>query len=303
MFKKTFLVLFLIFSFSINAQNNVASGLAFLKLGADARTVALSDFGAVSVKNVASLFYNPAFLSGSENYVAFTHNNYVQDVSAENTGVTFRLLGLPLGISLNTTSINDIEIRTRPGEAEGTFNVHYFSAAVSSAFDITKFLSVGVTGKYLFEWMLSDEAYGFAFDVGAKYSLPVRNLTLGAVLRNVGKMNNLRKVASDIPTDLSGGLEYLLPVKSINSSISLIAGARKYLKESKIHFNLAAEAVYNKRFSFRFGYVTNYDAKNISAGLGFVWKSFSVDYAFVPYDYGLGVVHLLTVKANISKLF
>lgn len=303
MAKKIILILLLTFPVLLTAQGSGSSGLAFLKLGADARTVSLSDLGATPSFGTASLFYNPAFLSDSSGFVNFSHNSYIQDVSAENFGVTFKILGAPFGLSFNTTSVSDIEIRNRPGEPSGTFSAHYFSAALSSAFDLTKFLRFGVTAKYLYEGMFTDESYGYAFDFGLKSASLVKNLQLGFVARNIGKMNNLRSVPTEVPAGIRLGAEYSLPVNSLNFQITLLGGAQEYLKESKMHLHGGAEITYKNQFAFRIGYASNYDSKSLSAGLGIKWKNISFDYAYVPYNYNLGSVHFITISGNVSSLF
>ena len=301
--KKVFLILILSFPLYLRAQDAGNSGLTFLKLGADARTVSLSGLGASAVGKTASLFYNPAFIPDSNGYVGFTHNNYLQGVNSENFGVNFQWFGLPLGISINTTSVNDIEIRTKPGDAEGTFSVHYFSAGLSSAFNLARGIRFGATVKYLYEGMLADEAYGYAFDFGIRAEGIMKNVTFGLALRNLGDMNNLRSVPTKVPADVRAGAKYLLNQEAFNVKISALGGIQKYLSENKIHFHFGTEILYKERFALRVGYVTNYDSKNFSAGIGVKWNGFYFDYAFVPYKYDLGSVHFISITANITNLF
>ncbi len=298
-------IFFLVLTFPLllKAQSDASGGMAFLKLGFEARTVATSDLGVASSYSVAPLFYNPAFLKDSSKVVGFTHNNYIQDVSAETFGITFALFGQPLGFSLNTTSIDDIEIRTRPGEATGNFSAHYFEAAFTTAFSLNKFVRLGVSGKYLFEGMFSDEAYGFAFDVGAKINVPVRNLNIGLAVRNIGKMSNLRSTPTELPADFRIGAEYLLPLELKYLDVAVIGGMHKYFEESDLHFNAGTEIVYSHKLALRVGYVTSYDSKGFSAGLGFKWKKLSLDYAFVPFSNNLGNVHFISLSADFNSLF
>ncbi|MGE5354388.1 MAG: hypothetical protein ACM3P0_20055, partial [Acidobacteriota bacterium] len=165
--KKIILFVFILSTY-ISAQTAGKSGLSFLKLGFGARNVAMGDLGVVNSMDVSSLNYNPALLSRfSSPEILFTHNQWIEDTRSEYLGVSFRLLGLPWAVGVNTTSISDIEVRTRPGEAEGKFNANYFAGSLSTGFGITKDISAGLTVKYLYEGLLSDESNGLGFDVGA----------------------------------------------------------------------------------------------------------------------------------------
>jgi len=300
---KKVLALLLIFVLPIFAQDGGKTGLTFLKLGADAAELATSDLGVVSAEGTAALFYNPAFLNDSLAFVSFSHDNYLQDVSAENLGVTFNLWGMPLGLAFSTTSINGIEVRTRPGAAQGDFSVHYFTASVSTALDLFPAVRFGITGKYLYEGMLADEASGYAFDAGLKVKSPFKNVLFGMAIRNVGKMDNLRSKPTEVPTVADVGASYKISFDRIQTAFLFDGGVRKYLKESPVHLHFGVETIYRKMFAIRLGYATGYDSKSLSAGLGIKWRSFSFDYAFVPYDYNLGTAHLITVGADISGLF
>jgi len=144
---------------SLFGQSAGNSGLAFLKFGFGARNVALSDLGVVGTNDLTALNYNPADLAAEKNnQLLFTHNSLFTDLSAEMFGASFNLWGLPLALGINTTNISDIEVRTTPGPAEATFSAHYFNGSISTAHEIAGNLYAGVTFKYLYENMYSDDA-------------------------------------------------------------------------------------------------------------------------------------------------
>ncbi len=67
-----------------------------------------------------------------------------------------------------------------------------------------------------------------------------------------------------------------------------VIGIQKYLDVDNLHIHVGSEIVYDKQFALRVGYVTDYEAKGISAGAGFYWNGFNIDYAFTPFSYGIG---------------
>jgi hypothetical protein len=292
--KKTFII-FLVVAGSLVAQSAGNSGIASLKLGFGARNVAMGDLGVVGVNDLTALNYNPSLLAGNiKSQLSFTHNSLCQDLSSEMFAGSFSLLGMPFAVGVNTTSVNDIEIRTQPGEAEGTFNAHYFTASLSTAHKIYENLDGGITLKYIYENIYSDDATGLAVDFGISYKGLVDGLSLGAALRNIGSMNSLRNQSTELPTDFRLGAAYEFSVPRMKLDFTTLAGFQKYTDADDSHIHVGGEAVYDDFFSVRLGYMSNYDAKNITTGFGIVWKSLNIDYAYVPVKYGLGDSHIFS---------
>lgn len=291
--KKIYLIILLV-SLQTFAQNVGESGLAFLKHGFGARNIAMGDFGVASANDLTALNYNPALLTMTEySQIAFSHNSLFQDLSSEVFGASFKAFGLPFAIGANTTNIQNIEIRTKPGEAEGTFNAHYFFGSISSAYRINSDLSFGATLKYLYESLYSDESTGLAFDFGLSYKNLVEGLTLGAALKNLGSMSSLRSESTELPNDLSVGAAYDLYLGNIRLTTAF--GIRNYLKEEKSHTHFGGEFAYKEKFFARFGYFRGYESKNLSTGFGVNWNSLNLDYAYVPVKFGLGDSHIISL--------
>lgn len=280
-----------------SAQSAGNSGLAFLKNGFGARNIAMGDLGVTSAKDVTALNYNPALLTNYKSaQVSVTHNAWFDDVSSEMIGASFTMFNLPFAIGLNTTSISELEFRTRPGDAESTFDVHYFFGSLSTAFNVIDDLSFGVTFKYLHEGLLTDNATGYGFDFGFHYITVIDGLNFGAAIRNLGSMNELKVEATKLPVDLRIGGEYNFEVANIHSDITLLGGFQKYLDTDDIHLHLGTEIFYKNILALRGGYMTGYESKGLTAGIGVLWNSVNFDYAFTPLSkYNLGTGHTISV--------
>jgi hypothetical protein len=295
--KKYFVIISIFCSVSLFAQSSGNTGLSFLKFGFGARNIAMGDIGTASANDVTALNYNPALLTSAENSeIMINHSSWIQDVSTEMLGVNFKMFGLPFAVGLNTTSIDGIEVRTKPGDPLSTFNAHYFYGSISSAIKITNNISAGVSIKYLYESLFADQANGAGFDFGFLYSGLIPNLNIGASVRNLGSMNKLRNESTKLPSDLRIAAAYDFSVESLNSEINFTAGLQKYFDVDNTHFHIGGEFGYNEVVFVRGGYITGYDSKNITAGLGIRWGSFAFDYAYVPFDFGLGNSSIITVK-------
>ncbi len=291
------LAVVILLSFTITLYAQEGGGLSFLKIGFDARNVALGDVGVASGNDVSAVAYNPAnLIIQNKTQISFTHNSWMTDVASELLGAKFSLFGLNFGLQINSTAIKNIEIRERPGEAISTFNASYFTGGLVTGFDVTKNISAGIGVKYIYESLFTDDAWGFGFDFGARYSHIAKNFDLALSIQNIGSMNKLKETSTKLPSSISFGASYLIPLNTENFSVSGFASIRKYFNESTTHFNLAAEGSYKKTVHLRLGYQSGYEARSFSGGLGFSWKGFEIDYAFAPFGYDLGNSHVIGVK-------
>jgi hypothetical protein len=274
------------------------TGLSFLKIGAGSRNIAMGDIGVLFANDASSVFYNPSYLAGMKNDdVMLMHNQWIQDIASEVFAARITIFGVPIGIGLNSTSIQDIEIRTRPGEKEGTFNAHYFMGSLSSGFALNEKVSVGATVKYLYEGLFADESTGWAFDFAGVYNNIIDHVSVAVSLKNLGSMNKLASESSTLPAELRIGAAY--NAYQIGDEITVNGGIelQKYLKtdEKSFHINLGAEGWYNDVFALRLGYMALYDSKSITTGIGVKYQSLRVDYAFTPFSYQLGNAHTVSL--------
>jgi len=286
---KKLIIIFSFISVVSFAQSAGNSGLAFLKFGFGARNIAMGDAGSSASNDLSALYYNPSRLASFEsNQAMFMHSEWIQDVTSEVGGIKWNMFDLPWAVGFNVTSVADIEVRDKPGEAISTFNANYFFLSLSSGFNVINNIDFGATIKYLYEGILNDQSAGYGLDFGLNYFTPVKGLTASTVIRNIGSMNSLNLVGTKLPLDfrLGGAYNYNLPT----AKLDLIATGefQKYLDNDDIHFNLGGEVVYNETFAVRAGYQTGYEARGFTAGIGIEWARLRFDYAYTPFSLGLG---------------
>ncbi len=299
MIKKIFIIVFLSASL-IFASGNGNTGLSFLKIGFGARNLAMSDLGVSTATGVSGSFYNPALISNYDHsQLFFSHTEWIQDLRSELLGAGFKVFNLPFAVSLNTTKLSGVEIRTKPTlEPDATFDINYFYGSLTTGFKVYKSLSFGVTVKYIYENILSDEANGLGFDFGVYYKDIMRNLNIAASLKNIGSMNALRNASTKLPVDLRIGADYNFNLESIDSKVIVLTGVQKYTSSDDTHLHFGAEIFYRNILSLRLGYASGYETKGLTFGAGVFWKSINFDYAFVPFSLNLGNSHVISLKYN-----
>ncbi len=187
-------------------------------------------------------------------------------------------------------------MREIPGESIGEFTAQNLSIGLSLGYKMNENLSIGMTGKFLFEKIYIDNASGIALDLGGLYVKD--KLSLGLVLSNLGSMSDLKNQATKLPSAVRLGGSYNFDLTGISSKLTVGVDGYKVFDGGKFHANTGAELLYKDFLALRVGYQSGYENKSISAGIGLKYKAFSLDYAFVPYKYSLGSSHTITVGTN-----
>lgn len=286
--KKVLVLILFVLPFSINAQNDGAgnTGLAFLKLGVGAPSISMGDAYSSLTDDATAVIYNPArLLQGASTNVVLMHSSQMLDLNHNFVAGKFKFSEkFGMGIGFLQTSINDIEIRNIPGEPEGTFNAEFLAISLSAAYRLSNDLTVGATGKFLYEKIFVDDASGMAFDLGANYIK--NNISLSAVLTNIGSINGLRRDETKLPTAFRLGGGYYHTSGDIGMRFGL--EGYKVLDGGSFHVNAGAEFGYSGIVFLRTGYQTSYENRGLTAGLGLKYKNFNVDYAYVPYSLDFG---------------
>jgi hypothetical protein len=277
-----------------------ATGMAYLKLGTDARSAALSDATTAIASGASASTQNPAGLivvpdPGKSFDVLFTHREWIQDTRIEYLAVRIGLDSVQsLGVSLSSLATDDIEIRTHPGPAEGTFSARNASLGLSYARGFGD-LAFGATANVLYEKVLVDDATGFAFDLGGRWRSPLPELVVGAALQHLGSMGKLREESTRLPATFRVGPAYRLGWDSPCMDL-LMAGDLIYIfEEGEPYASLAAEFTYDRMVAARAGYQFGSEGRGFSAGVGFRYGLFRLDYAYAPISSDLGNTHTISV--------
>lgn len=289
---------FFIVHCSSNAQAG-KSGLSFLKLGISGRAVSMGDATSAHVAGAAATHYNPAgVLFATTRSVEFLlmHKEWIQDVRSQFLGASTRLDDeSALGFSINTATVSDIQIRTRPGTSEGTFASRDLSFGLSYARSFSDALKLGVTAKYLFEKIFLEEANGFAFDIGAQYRTPLDNLSVGVALTNLGSMSKMRNESITLPAMLRLGPAYAFDLHDFTSKAIIASDVLYSFPGKKVYVNIGGEILFNNVVAARVGYQLGSTARGFSVGAGVRYDMFDVDYGFAPLSADLGSGHTVSL--------
>ncbi len=292
-------VLLMISPLALFAQNDGAAstGLAFLKLGAGARSLAMGEAYSSVTSDATAYIYNPArLIIGNNGNVSLMHNFSAQDLSTDYIAAKFPSgKKLAFGLGVFTTGVNDIEVRNTPGAAIESFDARSLSTGLSLGYLVSTNLSIGITGKMIYEKIYVDDATGFGFDFGTNYSKD--NYSLSFVVSNIGSVSALKNVSSKLPALVRFGGSYSFKA---SKTFSVLAAAEGFqvLSGGGFHLHSGAEASYKDFLFFRLGYQSGYDNRGFTTGIGFRYQAWFVDYAFVPYTDGFGTGNAISLGIN-----
>ena len=155
------------------------TGYSFLEIPVGARQSALGGAGVALESGPTSAAYNPALTAFAEhNSVVLMANQHFGDTRAQFFGTTLRSKRFAFSPHYWGTRVGDIEFRNAPTrDPISKFDAVNSAFGASVATKLTKSLSVGVTGHYLYQKIHVESSDGYAFDGGAFYRSPVKGLS------------------------------------------------------------------------------------------------------------------------------
>jgi hypothetical protein len=282
----------------LSETNNASTGLTFLKLGVGAHAIGMGEaYGALS-DDASGIYYNPAGIAfGETNEVTVMHKQSAFGTTTEFLGSTIHVSPFTFGFGFNSTNVNGIEIRQRPGPAQGTFGLHDLAISATASWRIDTTLSVGVTAKFLYEKIYVDESNGAAFDAGVRYKYS-HNLAIALAVSNLGSMSKLVRDPITLPIGFRGGASFFSPLND-DVTVTIASDLLKVVHDKGVRIHVGGEILYRSLLALRTGYQIGYDAKGLSAGLGVRYSLLQFDYAFVPFSNQLGDTHTFALTFNL----
>lgn len=287
------LFILLIFIRPVFSESPGITSADFLTIYSDARPAALGEAYTALADDAAGMDFNPAGLmmaqhrEFSASYIdwfddaSFQHLSYTHPPSSSDWAFGTSLIYFDAGEFMKT---NELGLPT--GERISARDI---SASIGTARNIGRFLSFGISFKYIDRRLYLHSASTGAVDIGLIYRSPINNLNIGASVLNLGGKLKFISVDEKLPLTFRMGVSY----KTWFDKIVLTADAVKISDESfKASAGIEAEVI--ESIKLRTGW-RNDDTliKGFSAGVGFSISSIYIDYAYVPFDV-LGSSHRVT---------
>jgi len=263
------------------------SGLTFLRLSSGARTAALAE-AATAVADAEALSYNPAALT-TQPRLGLTHTQWLEGVRHDYLTGVCRRNENAIAAAVQVSRADGLEHRVGPSvEPLGEFGVYEWTAGLGWARTWGPGIRLGAALKAVRQSIYTEVAAGVAADIGILYRLSPR-LAAGAALRNVGRMSDLDREATELPMQFRAG------VAGQPDDAVLVTVDGQWARGGSGSLHLGAEWKAGDRLALRAGYQTG-DTRDLALGLGVAGRSWSLDYAFLPFGSDLGDAHLLSLS-------
>jgi hypothetical protein len=271
-----------------------AEPFEFLFLDAQARPVAMGGAYTALARDAQALRYNPAGLAKvSRHEAAFAHNAYLQGTHQESAAYASPR---GWGVSLDFFEFGGVQrtsLSNPGGTGLGEAGMNDLALGAGYGAMIAPGLSLGLGFKFLREVLDDFALTGYGVDLGAHYYAPwVEGLSLGAVVQNAGPPARSGGSRENLPLNLrfSGAYEF----QAAGRAHALVLDVTKERSQGAL-VAAGGETRMLEPLALRLGYGTRGDAGiGIAAGFGYLFKSGSVDYAFVPMG-ELGDAHRVSV--------
>jgi len=277
-------------------------GLPFLRLGADAHAAALAGAVTAAGSGLSALQANPAgIVLGDRHEAAFTHVRGFQDTDSEFMGFLWkRSANRAAAFSILSNNIGGIEYRSKPSvKPDGIISAHDFYAGLTLAAAFHTDWQVGFTARYLYQKIYFSSASGFAGDIGVRYAPAKRNISAGAVVKNVGRMGAFLSEKPAMPTLLRAGVSYLLNAGTSGVYSFRFSAEYETLLKGNNYVHFGTDFGYNRKYSLRIGYTAGFDEARFSAGAGLLVQRYGFDYAYLPDITPFGSRHIFTFRIVI----
>jgi len=273
-----------------------AAGFQFLKLPTDARSAGMGGIkSAVGFGNANSAFNNPAStVDVTDMDLQFTSMKWVAEIQYNSMSFVkdFGDWGT-IGVNAIYVNYGDM-IRTKVAqgydaagndlgilpitEGLGTFTAHDLSIGISYARQITRFLQVGGSVRYVEQQIDDATMRGWALDVGTMYWTGLGSLRISMLGRNFGPDGEYKTYEGRIaqapakvrmPMIFIFGMAYDIIEASKESDVRMTAAA-EYVKpnDGPEKANAGLEFFAFSNFYLRGGYRFNYDEEGYTLGFG-----------------------------------
>lgn len=206
---KKIVLLVLLFTVIVKAGDAARSGTTAaeqLLIPVSARGISLGGAFLSEITGLESIYYNPAGLDlGINNEAMFSYMSYIADINVSYFAIGSRLGSFgSLAISFKSIDFGDIPVTTvdNPDGTGSFYTPSFITASLSYGKRVSERISLGLTAKIIYESILNSSAAGAAVDFGAEYK--IKNLSIGAVIKNIG--TNMEYSGSDlqVKTDIPG---------------------------------------------------------------------------------------------------
>lgn len=142
-------------------------------------------------------------------------------------------------------------------------------------------ISLGLNIKIISSTLVEDySAMAYAGDLGVlgKFILGSNSLRVGVAVQNLGTKLKFEEEGDPLPFTIRVGSSYEMNFGKEHALVVAAEGVKP--NDNDIRGNMGVEYWYKEIFALRSGYKIGYDLDGFTAGVGFNWKGYGLDYGW-----------------------
>lgn len=315
----------------------------FLNLPSSARIASMGGVNiAVKDSDVNSAFQNPALLdSAMDNQFSISYVSFFSGINFGYVGYAFDKGKLgTFGVGLHYINYGDFQGADSVGSPTNSFSAGEYDFNIGWGYNLDSNFSIGANLKSIYSSLEQYNSFGLAVDLAGTYISHKREITIAAVIKNVGKQittyrpGNKEPLPFEVELALSKHLKHTpfrfsitarhleqMDISFINPKDSLtvdpVSGDTTISKNTFAdkmmrHLIFGVEILISKNVNLRFGY--NYERRRelrvdahpggagISYGIGIRVSKFNFSYGRAIYSLA-GPSHHFTLVTSLSEFW
>jgi len=278
-------------------------GFAFLEVPAGARASAMGGAYLAVADGVDAAFWNPATLAGVQGIqLSATHFEFFEDLRHEQFALGGRLFGGGIAASVRAMYSEPIEERDDLGNLVGTFGAHDLELQLAYGRATAGGASFGFGGQLIRERISSESAMTWGLSAGMAWRPERwRDLRAGLALQHAGpaaryEFDGALGAPVKLPVAVHGGLAWR---RDLGRGLGLTPALDvRATRGRQAVIALGGELESESGASLRAGFREGEDAFGWSAGAGWRYRGYRVDYAWVPSKLDLADTHRFSFGAQ-----
>jgi hypothetical protein len=279
-------------------------GAAFLQIPVGARLMATPDVVAGMRPDASFLFSNPALLAGLERREIFLSSaSWLEDLSVNAVSAVVPLSSYGLNWSLGSRIVYSGGLQGYNAASQVVDEQSYYDVAfttgLSRRFESVG-LSVGADVTYIREHLFPQDGNGYTFSLGASYERAGNRFDVFA--RDLG--GTISFAGNSYPIDARYVLGYGRALRRTWGTLDL--GTQVTFSRSQYkRLQFGASYAVNSYFTLRSGFDHAFQAPDnapmpLSAGLGFHFGDFNLDYAYTSQQY-FSATHTFSIGFQFGR--
>ena len=295
-FNKIILLSALIASFSSAIAAPDAGRESVFSVGVGGRALGMGGAFTSLADDATAVYYNPAGLGLLEyQELTFMHMDLFEGTKY-NFGSWVTPVNQKFGIGVGYMWIGaDDLIKVRNFVPLGSFNYSQSQLLFSVGGSPSRYFTIGATAKAVTQEIDSESDWALGLDAGV-IIIPHRYVRLGIASRDaVAPKLGLNTTEEKTPTSVAGGIGLVRYPLSKRTKFSASFELEKFEDRSeKIH--TGGELLFDNTYAIRGGY----DRDNVSLGVGYAYRMFSIDYAYKVMDY-IDNSHRISLSVKLAE--